>query len=99
VTNACKYRSPARPLVIQISGEAVDHEIVLAVGDNGVGMTPDDAAHAFEPLFRARSTAQVPGTGLGLAIVKRTVEAIGGGCQLESVRDVGTRVELHLPAA
>ncbi len=99
VTNSCKYRSPARPLAIEIRGDRHDGEVVLAVGDNGLGMAPDDAAHAFEPLYRARATSQIEGTGLGLAIVKRTIEAIGGDCQLESTRDVGTRVMLHLPTA
>lgn len=99
VSNACKYRSPARPLVISIHGGATRGEVVLAVDDNGLGMAAEDAAHAFEPLYRARATAQIAGTGLGLAIVKRTLEAIGGDCRLASERGVGTRVELHLPAA
>ncbi len=45
------------------------------------------------------TNASVPGTGLGLAIVKRTVEAAGGGCELVSKPDEGTRVSLLLPAA
>lgn len=99
VSNACKYRSPARPLEIEIRGAVARGEIVLAVNDNGVGMAAEDAAHAFDPLYRAPATAQIEGTGLGLAIVKRTLEAIGGDCRLASEHGVGTRVELHLPAA
>lgn len=73
--------------------------IEITVADNGVGMTREVAAHAFDPFYRASTTRGLPGHGLGLAIVKRTVEAMGGDCHLTSAPDEGTRVTFHLPAA
>jgi signal transduction histidine kinase len=73
--------------------------IEIVVTDNGVGMTREAAARAFDPFYRASATSRLPGHGLGLAIVKRTVDAMGGDCQLTSTPNQGTRVTLHLPAA
>jgi signal transduction histidine kinase len=69
------------------------------VSDNGVGMTTEAVAHAFDPFYRASPTRSVPGHGLGLAIVKRTIDAMGGDCHLVSAPNEGTRVTLHLPSA
>jgi two-component system, OmpR family, sensor kinase len=73
--------------------------IEIVVTDNGVGMTDEAAAHAFDPFYRATTALGIPGHGLGLAIVKRTVDAMGGDCHLSSAPNQGTRVTLHLPAA
>ncbi|HEY0481475.1 MAG TPA: HAMP domain-containing sensor histidine kinase [Kofleriaceae bacterium] len=113
VGNAIKYRGADRPLQVTIdarphcapAGDAATEAtgdaglIELVISDNGVGMTREAAAHAFDPFYRASSTGGIPGHGLGLAIVKRTVDAMGGDCALTSVPNQGTRVTLHLPAA
>jgi signal transduction histidine kinase len=49
--------------------------VELTVADNGRGMTPEQAARAFEPGFTTRSR----GWGLGLALAKRIVEEFHGG--------------------
>jgi signal transduction histidine kinase len=98
LTNALKFRSPDRPLHIRIDARQLDNTIEIAVTDNGLGMTPEVAARAFEPFFRGRTVKPVPGHGLGLAIVKRTVDALGGNCRLESESGLGTKVVLRVPA-
>jgi len=98
VSNATKYRAVERRLSLRIEARVVGAQVEIVVVDNGVGMDPEVAANAFEPYFRASSTS-APGYGLGLSIVKRTVDAIGGVCSLSSVRDIGTRVTVKLPAA
>jgi signal transduction histidine kinase len=85
--------APANP---RGAGAAI---IELVVTDNGVGMTTEAVAHAFDPFYRASSSRSIPGNGLGLAIVKRAIDAMGGDCQLVSAPNQGTRVTLHLPAA
>ena len=110
VSNAIKYRGADRRLVVQIdarryaqgsgaSASPAAAHIELVVTDNGVGMTGEAVAHAFDPFYRASATRGIPGHGLGLAIVKRTLDAMGGDCQLASTPNQGTRVTLHLPAA
>ena len=97
IGNAVKYRSPERPLEIHVVAEAANREVVIQVEDNGVGMDPESARHAFEPFFRARS--DVAGHGLGLAIVERIVRGAGGSCELSANAERGTRVTVRLPRA
>jgi len=99
VSNSIKYRAPDRRLRLAIDAHATEGDVEIAVADNGVGMSPDAAEHAFEAFYRASATRELPGHGLGLAIVKRTIDAMGGDCHLVSVPNEGTRVTLHLPAA
>ncbi|MEM7376977.1 MAG: HAMP domain-containing sensor histidine kinase [Pseudomonadota bacterium] len=67
--------------------------VLIAVDDNGVGLSDSEAERVFEPLYSTRPK----GFGLGLAMTKRFVDHYGG-----SVRAVpkanGTRVELSLPS-
>ena len=97
ITNAIKYRSPSRPLAIAIRAEVADGQIVISVEDNGIGMDPESARHAFEPFYRARS--ELAGHGLGLAIVERIARSVGGSCELSSATDRGTRVTVRLARA
>ncbi len=69
--------------------------LVLRVTDSGAGMSPEEAAHAFEPFYTTKPTGQ--GTGLGLSMVHGFAEQSGGFVTLESEPGQGTRVELHLP--
>jgi signal transduction histidine kinase len=99
LTNASKYREPQRHLMIQIVVRAHGADIELTISDNGIGMTPDVVAHAFDPTYRASGVGAIPGHGLGLAIVKRTIDAIGGSCSLKSWPHHGSEIVIHLPAA
>lgn len=75
-------------------------EVVLAVRDDGPGMSPEDAARAFERFYRAdasRSRHQ-GGSGLGLAIVDAVVRAHGGTTTITTAPGQGTTVTVRLPA-
>jgi signal transduction histidine kinase len=69
--------------------------VVIALSDNGTGMTGEVAEHAFEPLFTTK--AQGAGTGLGLAQVLAMCEQAGGAARLESFLNKGTTVRIILP--
>ena len=99
VSNAAKYRSPERTLVVAISACPCASGIEIAVADNGIGMDGATAAHAFEPWYRASAARKIPGHGLGLSIVKRTVDALGGSCAIDSRLGAGTRFIVRLPTA
>jgi two-component system OmpR family sensor kinase len=73
----------------------------LTVADDGPGMSPDDAAHAFERFWQAEPTATHPrrGTGLGLAIVAELVAAHGGTIALDTSPAAGTSFTITLPTS
>ena len=74
---------------------------VLAVGDDGPGMRPEDTARVFERFFRA-DPARVRsggGSGLGLSIVAALVAAHGGTVDVQSSPGVGTTFTVRLPLA
>jgi two-component system, OmpR family, sensor kinase len=86
---------------VRLSVAAEGPFAVLAVGDNGPGMRPEDAARVFERFFRAdpsrvRSSG---GSGLGLSIVAALVAAHGGTVDVNSQQGVGTTFTVRLPLA
>jgi signal transduction histidine kinase/DNA-binding response OmpR family regulator len=56
------------------------------VRDTGIGMTPEQAARAFESFRQAATdtTRKYGGTGLGLSISKQLVELFGGTLEVQS---------------
>jgi CheY-like chemotaxis protein len=70
------------------------------VADDGVGMTSEQQADAFEPFNRAGAERDgIEGTGIGLTIVKALVEGMGGRISVHSARGVGSVFEVSLDAA
>jgi len=67
--------------------------VVLAVEDDGPGLSQEAQARLFEPFF----TTKASGTGLGLAIARKLTEALGGEIRMVTRAPRGTRVELHFP--
>ena len=68
----------------------------LQVEDNGMGISPRDLPHLFEPFF---STKGNRGTGLGLAVTWGIVESHGGAIDVESQEGHWSRFTLRLPLA
>jgi two-component system, OmpR family, sensor kinase len=91
VRNARRHGPAEGAITVTVS--AGDGRALLSVADEGDGLTPEEAEHAFERFWR-RPDAPVPGSGLGLAIVRSIVERHGG-----SVRVDGARFTLDLPGA
>lgn len=95
--NVRAHTAPGTPATVCVQRDG--DEVVVAVSDQGPGMEPDVAAHAFDRFFQARPDRATPGIGLGLSIVLSIVERHGGTVELESALGRGTRVTLRLPAA
>ena len=77
-------------------GEAPS-SIVIAVGDNGSGMSEEIRARAFEPFFTTKGPGH--GTGLGLASVYGFATQAGGSVEIDSSVGKGTTVRIILPGA
>jgi len=69
--------------------------VLISFKDTGVGISKENMAKIFEPLF----TTKAKGTGLGLAIVQSIVEAHGGEIRTESEVGKGSIFTLRLPVA
>ena len=71
-----------------------DSCVVVEIGDNGPGISPDVKPHIFEPFFTTKGVGQ--GTGLGLDTVQRIVKKHQGTIQVES-QPGDTRFQIWLP--
>jgi signal transduction histidine kinase len=97
ITNAAKYSDPST--VIRVSAAAEDDEVVVRVTDEGIGMSEQDQAHAFELFYRSSSASRfASGAGIGLFVCRQLVEAMGGRIWLRRHEPVGTEVGFALPA-
>ena len=71
-----------------------DNCVVVEIGDNGPGISPEVKAHIFEPFFTTKGVRQ--GTGLGLDTVQRIVKKHRGNIQVTS-KPGDTRFQVFLP--
>jgi signal transduction histidine kinase len=102
IVNAVSHREPIlrgdAPGSIDVEISEVEDGWMIAVSDDGPGISLEDREHVFE-MFRTGSGNQ-PGkksSGLGLAIVKKIVESHHGKIWIESAPGEGTRVVVQLP--
>jgi len=90
--NAIHVCAP-RPPAIATRASNRGGRVVIEVGDDGPGVSPEIAARIFDPLVTGRRG----GSGLGLALAKRIVAAHGGSIALapaEAGRGATFRIEL-----
>jgi heavy metal sensor kinase len=95
LTNAIQYNRTNGE--VRVGVKLQGSMILLAVGDNGPGISHEDLPHVFERFYRAdpsRSSGQI---GLGLAIAKAIVEAHGGSIEVSSKPGAGATFTVVLP--
>ncbi len=93
-SNAIKYRSPERPLIVELSSSIQNNELELSIKDNGMGINLEKYGH---DLFKMYKTfhRNPDAQGIGLFISKYQVEAMRGRITVESEVDKGTTFHLH----
>jgi signal transduction histidine kinase len=101
VSNAMKYSGENRWVALRAVCATRQGlpEVQISVEDRGIGISPADLLHVFEPFYRAQSVrdGQIRGVGLGLYLVKRMMEAMGGHVSVSSRPFKGSVFTLHLP--
>jgi PAS domain S-box-containing protein len=93
-TSNCRFM----PVAGAVSADAASAFpcVLLAVSDNGEGMTAETRRRLFEPFFTTKSAK---GSGLGLTTVHSIVTANRGLVHFESQPGSGTRALILLPQA
>ncbi len=100
VDNAIRFNWPGGAVDLRLAAEARDGAPgwVLALRDNGRGMSPRQLAAAFEPFQRLGVEQEgIDGPGIGLAIVRRYVQRLGGCIEADSQPGRGSEFRVWLP--
>ncbi len=83
LSNAAKYTDPGGEVAVEV--HPGDPDVIVAVRDTGVGMTPEQAQRVFDEFYKVdESRHDRSSAGLGLSICKRIVERHGGIIWAES---------------
>jgi len=98
LSNALKYTPPRAEITLR-AFQRGPAEVEVQVADTGVGISPEQQRHLFDPFYRADNALsdQAGGTGLGLSIAKSFVELHGGKIWVESTVGVGSVFAFTLP--
>jgi PAS domain S-box-containing protein len=96
--NAIKFTESGGISILAEPGHWPD-DVIFAVRDTGIGITPEDRERIFLEFEQADggSTRKFGGTGLGLAISKRIVESMDGTISVESIPGQGSTFRVTLP--
>ncbi|HET6255251.1 MAG TPA: PAS domain S-box protein [Puia sp.] len=109
LSNALKFRSAARPLVISITDSVVRiPEMADAYGaerfhrievrDNGIGFPPEQSEKIFDMFERLHGREQFSGTGIGLAICRRIMDYNHGFIRAQGTIDQGAVFQVFFRA-
>jgi two-component system sensor histidine kinase/response regulator len=94
--HAIKYSRPTSQVVL--TAKTIEHEVVIAVADSGVGIAPEDLPHIFGDFYTGKADQSTEhGSGIGLAVARRIVEAHSGRITVESQLGKGSTFAIHLP--
>ena len=96
IQNALKFHGPQRPEV-RISAAQKEHDWVVSVRDNGIGMERQYFERIFLIFQRLHTRSQYGGTGIGLAVCKKIVERHGGSIWVESAPGEGSTFYFSIP--
>jgi len=97
IVNSVKYSNGEKYL--KITTRNGERTVKIDIEDKGIGISPQDLKHIFEPFYRAKTVVdeQIHGSGLGLSLVRETVKAHGGKIKAESELGKGSKFTIELP--
>ena len=89
--NALEVSAAGCDVTVKCTEADGGEEIIVAISDQGPGLTPEQQRRIFEPFF----TTKAKGTGLGMAIAQRIVQSHRGAIAARSPQ--GAQIEITLP--
>ncbi|MEI7802274.1 MAG: HAMP domain-containing sensor histidine kinase [Bacteroidota bacterium] len=96
ISNAIKYRSAERNLIIGVKSYEEGAYTVLLIKDNGLGIDLSKYRSKIFGLYN-RFHTHVEGKGTGLHFLKARTESIGGKIEIESEVNAGTIFKIYFP--
>jgi histidine kinase len=98
IENSLKYMDKERGQIV-ISLTRKHENIIVALSDNGSGISPEALPYVFEQFYRAEQSRnkQTGGSGLGLSIARMIMEEHKGSISAESKLGEGTTIRITFP--
>jgi signal transduction histidine kinase len=98
LSNAVKFTRQGGK--VEISAKEYEHETLVTVTDNGIGINKEDIKKLFSAAtnFTIRGTENETGTGLGLVLCRDFIEKHGGRIWVESKVEAGSSFTFSIPA-
>jgi two-component system OmpR family sensor kinase len=97
LANVRAHTPPRTRATVRVAADSAT--ATVSVGDEGPGLSEEQAKHVFERFYRGDPSRarEGGGSGLGLAIVLAIVEAHGGSVRAEPAPGSGARFTIALP--
>lgn len=97
ISNTIKYSKP-EGAKLKIYSTSNKYNVVLAIEDNGIGISDKDVSRVFEKGFTGENGRKFSkSTGIGLYLCKKLCDKLGLGISLVSEEGVGTEVNIIFP--
>ncbi len=96
--NAIKF-TPRGDIVVTLATGAGPDLVRISITDTGIGISPAELPHIFEPFRQADEgmNRRYGGSGLGLSIVRQILVAMGGQISVQSELGQGSSFHIELP--
>lgn len=97
IDNAIKYTPDGGKIDVYV--RHVDDDIIMAVEDNGLGISQENIAKLFDRHYRVQRQEhkRIKGSGLGLFIVRSVARKHNGDAWVESVEGEGSTFFIRIP--
>jgi len=100
--NAIKFtESGFIKLTVTVEKEEEKNQLIKFVcEDTGIGISKEALQHIFEDFYQesySSNNHRSNGSGLGLAITKNIINLMGGEIEVESEKNIGTKVSFSIP--
>jgi two-component system, sensor histidine kinase and response regulator len=96
IANSIKFRGE-KTAKIHIANKSNDHEWIISVSDNGIGIKEENFNKIFDLFERLDDKSDFEGRGIGLSICKRIVERHGGHISVKSKFGKGSIFTFTIP--